>query len=106
MARILAVSTDEWGPGGRDRYSRLLTAAMLKVADNPEDPVARDRGDLASGVLSLHLRHVRADEPDAKVRRPVHVLYYRVVRPGVVEIVRVLHERMEPGRHFGGSSRD
>jgi hypothetical protein len=35
------------------------------------------------------------------VRRPVHVLFYRVVRPGLVEIVRVLHERMEPSRHCG-----
>ncbi len=31
----------------------------------------------------------------------VHVLFYRVVRPGLAEIVRVLHERMEPSRHFG-----
>jgi toxin ParE1/3/4 len=35
------------------------------------------------------------------VRRPVHVLYYRLIRPGLVEIVRVLHERMEPSRHIG-----
>ena len=38
---------------------------------------------------------------ETKVRGPVHVLYYRVVRPDLVEIVRVLHERMEPGRHIG-----
>jgi plasmid stabilization system protein ParE len=28
----------------------------------------------------------------------VHVLYFRVIQPDLVEIVRVLHERMEPGR--------
>jgi toxin ParE1/3/4 len=38
---------------------------------------------------------------EARVRGPVHVLYYRVVRPDLVEIVRVLHERMEPSRHIG-----
>jgi plasmid stabilization system protein ParE len=27
------------------------------------------------------------------------VLYYRVLVPGLIEIVRVLHERMEPSRH-------
>jgi toxin ParE1/3/4 len=36
----------------------------------------------------------------AKVRRPVHVIYYRLARDGVIEIVRVLHERMEPSRHL------
>ena len=35
------------------------------------------------------------------IRRPVHVLYYRVPRRGLIEIVRVLHERMEPSRHLG-----
>ena len=38
--------------------------------------------------------------PPTKVRRPVHVLYYRVAKKGVIEIVRVLHERMEPSRHL------
>jgi toxin ParE1/3/4 len=33
------------------------------------------------------------------VMHPVHVLYYRVDRDGVIEIVRILHERMEPARY-------
>jgi len=37
---------------------------------------------------------------------PVHMLYYRVIQPGLVEIVRVLHERMEPSRHFGATPED
>ena len=28
------------------------------------------------------------------------MLYYRVIQPGLVEIVRILHERMEPSRHL------
>lgn len=31
---------------------------------------------------------------------PVHVLYYRVAEVGVIEIIRGLHERMDPSRHF------
>jgi plasmid stabilization system protein ParE len=30
----------------------------------------------------------------------VHVLYYRPVEPELIEIVRVLHERMEPARQI------
>jgi len=38
------------------------------------------------------------------MRRPVHVLYYRVVRSGLVEIVRVLHDRMELSRYIDADS--
>jgi toxin ParE1/3/4 len=55
--------------------------------------------DLAPGICSLHIRHARGDDPRTAVKRPVHIVYYRATRPGTVEIVRVLHERMEPSRH-------
>src|SRR5437016_421892 len=42
----------------------------------------------------------RVESPQMKVGRPVHILYYRKIQPGLIEIVRVLHERMEPSRHF------
>jgi toxin ParE1/3/4 len=45
------------------------------------------------------MRYARRSSEDAKVRRPVHVLYYRVAEEGVIEIVRLLHERMDPSRH-------
>ena len=100
------MSASQWGPEGRRRYAALLTIAMLKVANDQEGPTARDRADVARGIRSFHLRHARAGDPLAKVRRPVHILYYRVARLGVIEIVRVLHERMEPGRYIGGGSQD
>jgi plasmid stabilization system protein ParE len=31
----------------------------------------------------------------------VHVLYFRPIMPELIEIVRVLHERMEPARQIG-----
>ena len=98
LARILAVSEERWGPEGRRHYAALLTAAMRKVAAQPDGATTRDRAELSRGVRSLHLRHARVGDGGARVRRPVHVLFYRVVRPGLVEIVRVLHERMEPSQ--------
>jgi toxin ParE1/3/4 len=55
---------------------------------------------LFRGVRSFHLRNARADDTAAKVRKPVHVLFYRVLESDLVEIVRALHERMEPSRHI------
>jgi toxin ParE1/3/4 len=36
----------------------------------------------------------------------MHVIYYRVIQPELVEIVRVMHERMEPSRHLGAARDD
>ena len=100
LANILATSVERWGTEGRRRYASLLAAAMRMIAAEPEGPLTQSRKELLSGLRSFHLRHARGDDPQAKVRRPVHVLYYRAIQPGLIEIVRVLHERMEPSRHF------
>ena len=97
---ILTTSAERWGIDGRRRYGMLLAAAMRKAASEPDGPLTQTRGDLAPGLRSLHLRHARLDVPDASVRKPVHILYYRVVGPDLIEVVRVLHERMEPSEHF------
>jgi toxin ParE1/3/4 len=108
LAQILATSAERWGIEGRRRYAAVLAAGMRKVAAEPEGPTTRQRVELSRGIRSFHLRNASADETQAQaqVRRPVHVLYYRVVRLGIVEIVRVLHERMEPSRHVGADPED
>jgi toxin ParE1/3/4 len=73
---------------------------MRQVAAGPSDPATRSHADLSPGIRSFHIRHTRDIDAKAKVRRPVHVLYYRLVEPDLLEIVRVLHERMEPARHI------
>lgn len=103
VAHILATSEERWGAEARRRYAAILAAAMRKVAAEPNGSATRDRAELSPGIRSLHLRHARGDDPQAKVRRPVHVLYYRAFVPDLVEIVRVLHERMEPSRHVGAA---
>jgi toxin ParE1/3/4 len=103
LAQILATSEERWGTQGSDRYRSRIGAAIRKVAADPYGPTTRDRSSLSSGIRSFHIRHTRgrSNGPGAKVKRPVHVLYYRAVTPDLIEIVRVLHERMEPSRHFG-----
>src|SRR5262249_3272177 len=101
MAHILATSVERWGIQGKRRYAAILAAGMRKVAAEPDGPTTRDRAELSRGIRSFHLQHARVGDMEAKVRKPVHVLFYRVERPGLVEIVRVLHERMEPSRHIG-----
>jgi toxin ParE1/3/4 len=80
--------------------------AMRQVARDPDGIATRNRSEILRGVRSFHIRHARADDFAPKVKRPAHVLYYRGIRPGLVEIVRVLHERMEPSRHISEISED
>ena len=96
LAAILATSFERWGENGRARYASMLAAAIRAVLAHPDGPTTRDRAELLPGIRSFHLRHTPGEHG---VGSPVHVLYYRATRPGVVEVVRVLHERMEPSRH-------
>ena len=100
LANILSMSVERWGAEGRQRYAAVLAAAMRQVAAEPDGPLTKNRPDLRSGIRSFHVRHARRSAQGAKVRRPVHVLYYRVAEEGVIEIIRVLHERMEPSHHL------
>jgi toxin ParE1/3/4 len=84
----------------------MLTAAMRQVADHPDGRATRVRSDLAPGMRSFHTRFTRRRNLRAAVKSPVHVLIYRVVGPELVEIVRVLHERMDLSRYIGRSADD
>jgi toxin ParE1/3/4 len=99
IVHILTISEQRWGIEGMARYSATLVAAMRQVAADPEGFATRDRSELMSGIRSFGIRHVRVPTK-SKVKKPVHVLYYRAVEPGLIEIVRVLHEHMEPSRHL------
>jgi toxin ParE1/3/4 len=101
VTRILAVSAEMGGAEGERRYSALLAAAMRQAASDPQGRMTRDRGELLRGLRSLHLRHVRIVDLANRVKRPVHSVYYRAVAPDLIEIMRVLHERMEPSLHLG-----
>jgi toxin ParE1/3/4 len=99
MESILRTSGERHGRAVRTRYSALLLAAMHRVAEDPQGRSTSDRSDLRPDIRSFHIRHSR-DESRAPVVNPAHVIFYRVIDAGLVEIVRVLHERMEPRLHL------
>ncbi|MDB5405893.1 MAG: Plasmid stabilization system protein [Rhodospirillales bacterium] len=100
IASVLRVGQATHGSEARVRYRGLLTAALRRIAADPAGPPTVDRGELFAGLRGLHIRHASAESREAPVRRAVHVIFYRAVEPEVIEIVRVLHERMEPSLHL------
>jgi toxin ParE1/3/4 len=102
IAMILTRSGELHGPEARARYRACLTAAMRRIAADPEGHSTVDRAGLMSGIRSFHIRHSHDESREAPVANPAHVIFYRVLQPDVIEIVRVLHERMEPRLHLAG----
>ncbi len=80
---ILLYTWQQWGEEQRDRYDAGLDRAINALADFAEMGVRMPR--LFSGCRA----------------RPVerHVLYYRIMGD-TIEVVRILHERTDPSRHF------
>jgi toxin ParE1/3/4 len=93
LQNVLAVSLERWGEDGQARYLGLLEAAFEVIASDPEGPVTRDRSLVGAKLRSFHVRHARRAHG---VHDPVHIIYYRWTRLGSIEVVRILHERMDP----------
>ncbi|MBJ7532771.1 type II toxin-antitoxin system RelE/ParE family toxin [Rhodomicrobium vannielii ATCC 17100] len=101
IASILRTSEERHGRQAGIRYRALLTAALRRVATEPDGVSTSNRDELLAGIRSFHIRHSRTETREAPVGDPVHVIFYRAVEPGLVEIVRVLHDRMESSRRVG-----
>lgn len=100
VAEILIYSHQMFGPLARSRYRGLMETAFRLVAEQPRRPGAAVRPDLGEGLMRFHLRHCPdAALRDGRVQRPCHAVYYRVVELGLIDILRVLHDRMDPRRH-------
>jgi toxin ParE1/3/4 len=97
LTTILATSGERWGPEAERRYAALIAAAFRRIAAHPHGRNTRARDDLMAGLRSFHIRHAR--EPKSQIKNPVHIVYYQPAAPDLIEVVRVLHESMEPSRH-------
>ena len=106
IASILQTSEQQYGEDARIRYRGLLTAAMRRIAVDQQGQSTQDRGELLLGLRSFHIRHSRNESREAPFGDPVHVIFYRAAAPELVEIVRVLHDRMEPYLHMSNEGDD
>lgn len=98
---LLVWSTERFGDVARKRYEALLVAALADLAAEPDRPGTMPRPELGSGIRSYHLRHsrTRVRGTEAAVRRPRHLVLYRIDLDGTVEVGRVLYDAMELERH-------
>jgi toxin ParE1/3/4 len=99
---ILLWTQERFGEQARLRYEKLLSQAILDIAEDPERLGAQRRTDIGEGVRTYHLIHSRnrAAERVDRVGQPRHFLLYRSGDEGSVKIARVLHDSMDLPRHL------
>lgn len=97
---VLAWSHDTFGSAARRRYQGLIAAAIRDIASDPYRAGSRPRPDLDEGIRAWHLMLNRDRSRADHVRRPRHVLFYRL-DDGIVVVGRVLHDAMDVARYTG-----
>lgn len=80
---ILLYGTKTWGEEQADRYQAKIDHTIESLREFPE--LGRQRDDLCDRCRYLTVER--------------HIVYYRIEQH-TIEIVRILHERVDPTRHL------
>ena len=84
---IALYTQERWGRGQRDEYLTMLDSCFRQLAANPLK--GKDCSDIRNGYRKLNAGS--------------HVIYYRKMLKDVIEIVRILHGRMDIETRLSGS---
>jgi toxin ParE1/3/4 len=87
LKEIVAYTKERWGRNQRDEYLTMLDACFHQLAANPLK--GTDCGDIRNGYRKLFAGR--------------HVIYYRQMLNDSIEIVRILHRRMDIETQLSGS---
>jgi toxin ParE1/3/4 len=91
FANILKWTAENFGLRQAQLYRDTLVQAIGALSDGPEVAGSKDRHEIMPGLRTLHVaRHGR---------RGSHFLMYREAASETIEIVRILHDRMDLQRH-------
>jgi toxin ParE1/3/4 len=91
FANILKWTTENFGARQSRVYRDTLVHAIGELADGPDVAGSKARDEIMSGLRTLHIAR--------RGRRGSHFPMYRVVPKSTIEIVRILHDRMDLQRH-------
>ena len=83
LLRIGQQTQRQWGAAQKRKYLSHIKEVFRSLRDNPGIGISKDA--VAIGLRSHRVRS--------------HIVFYRETGT-IVEIVRVLHERMDPDRHL------
>jgi toxin ParE1/3/4 len=91
FANILKWTAENFGARQSRVYRDTLVQAIGELADGPDVAGSRARDEIMAGLHTLHVAR--------RGRRGSHFLMYRAAPNSMIEIVRMLHDRMDIPRH-------
>jgi len=91
FANILKWTTENFGARQSRAYRDTLVHVIGELAQGPDIVGSKVRDEIMPGLRTLHVAR--------RGRRGSHVLMYRVGPNSAIEIVRILHDRMDFQRH-------
>jgi toxin ParE1/3/4 len=105
----LEISERDFGPRARVRYSNLITMALDAIRTDPQRPGAISRPEIGPDIYTFHLAHIRRLKAADRVRRPRHLVLFRLADPQTILVGRLLHDSMDMAVHvppdfFSGTS--
>ena len=91
FANILKWTTETFGARQSRVYRDTIVQAIGELTDGPNVAGSRARDEIMAGLRTLHVAR--------RGHRGSHFLMYRAASSGTIEIVRILHDRMDLQRH-------
>ena len=92
LANILKWTTENFGARQARLYRTTLVHAIGELVNGPDIAGSKARDEIMPGLRTLHIaRHGRHGR---------HLLLYRVANGRVIEIGRILHDRMDLEGHL------
>ena len=91
FANILKWTAENFGARQSRVYRDTLVQAIGELADGPDVAGSRARDEILGGLRTLHVAR--------RGRRGSHFLMYRAGPNTTIEIVRILHDKMDLRRH-------
>jgi len=92
FANILKWTAENFGPRQSRIYRDTLVQAIRELVEGPDIATSKARDEIMPGLRTLHVAR--------RGRRGSHFLMYRIANRRTIEIVRILHDRMDLQRHI------
>jgi len=91
---VVKRSAQDFGPLQAEVYAQTLEMAINALREEgPETMGVKEREEIGPGIFTLHAAKHK--------RKARHFLVFRVLKIRTIEILRILHDRMDLARHIG-----
>jgi toxin ParE1/3/4 len=84
-------TADQFGPLQAEDYLETLTLALEALNSGPDLVGSSVRNDIGPGIRTLHVARLG--------RKGRHFVVYRVAEGHTIDVIRLLHDRMDLAKH-------